>query len=35
MHAVFPSPKLIPSKVSSFIGFLQERFTPQWWQAPR
>ena len=35
MHAVFPSPKLIPSKVSSFIGFLQERFTPQWWQVPR
>jgi len=33
MHAVFPSPKLVPSKVSSFIGFLQERFTPQWWQA--
>jgi DNA-binding transcriptional LysR family regulator len=35
MHAVYPSPKLIPSKVSSFIGFLQERFTPQWWQVPR
>jgi DNA-binding transcriptional LysR family regulator len=33
MHAVFPSPKLVPSKVSSFIGFLQERFTPLWWQA--
>jgi hypothetical protein len=32
---VYPSPKLIPSKVSSFIGFLQERFTPQWWQVPR
>ena len=35
MHAVFSSPKLIPSKVSSFVGFLQERFTPQWWQVPR
>ncbi len=35
MHAVYPSPKLMPSKVSSFIGFLQERFTPQWWQVPR
>jgi len=33
MHAVFPSPKLVPSKVGSFIGFLQERFTPKWWQA--
>jgi DNA-binding transcriptional LysR family regulator len=32
MHAVFPSPKLLPSKVSSFIAFLQERFTPQWWE---
>jgi len=33
MHAVFPSPKLVPSKVSSFIAFLQERFTPEWWSA--
>lgn len=32
MHAVFPSPKLVPSKVNSFIGFLQESFVPQWWQ---
>jgi DNA-binding transcriptional LysR family regulator len=31
MHAVFPSPKLVPSKVSSFIAYLQERFTPEWW----
>ena len=35
MHAVFPSPKLVPSKVTSFIGFLQEQFTPQWWQLRR
>jgi DNA-binding transcriptional LysR family regulator len=33
MHAVFPSPKLVPSKVTTFISFLQERFTAQWWQA--
>ena len=32
MHAVFPSPKLVPSKVSSFIGYLQEQFTPDWWK---
>ena len=32
MHAVFPSPKLVPSKVSTFIGFLQEQFTPEWWK---
>jgi len=32
MHAVFPSPKLVPSKVSSFIGFLQQRLDGRWWQ---
>ena len=32
MHAVYPSPKLLPSKVSSFIGFLQEQFTAEWWK---
>lgn len=31
MHAVFPSPKLVPSKVSSFISYLQERFDAEWW----
>ena len=31
IHAVFPSPKLVPSKVSSFITFLQEQFSPEWW----
>lgn len=31
MHAVFPSPKLVPSKVSSFIAYLQERFNGEWW----
>jgi DNA-binding transcriptional LysR family regulator len=35
MHAVFPSPKLVPSKVTTFIAFLQERFTPQWWETVR
>ena len=37
VHAVFPSPKLVPSKVTGFIAFLQQRFTPQWWEqiAPR
>ena len=32
IHAVFPSPKLVPSKVSSFIGVLQQQFTPEWWK---
>ncbi len=31
MHAVFPSPKLLPSKVSSFIGHLQASFSADWW----
>ena len=35
MHAVFPSPKLVPSKVTTFIAFLQERFTPRWWETVR
>jgi DNA-binding transcriptional LysR family regulator len=33
MHAVFPSPKLVPSKVTTFISFMQERFTAEWWKA--
>ncbi len=32
MHAVFPSPKLVPSKVTTFISFLQERFSAEWWK---
>jgi len=32
MHAVFPSPKLVPSKVSSFIAYLQQRFEGDWWR---
>jgi DNA-binding transcriptional LysR family regulator len=32
MHAVFPSPKLVPSKVTSFIGFLQQALSGEWWR---
>jgi DNA-binding transcriptional LysR family regulator len=32
VHAVFPSPKLVPSKVTSFIGFLQEGLAGDWWR---
>ena len=32
MNAVFPSPKLVPSKVSSFIVFLQESLGDGWWK---
>ena len=34
VHAVFPSPKLVPSKVSSFIAFLQQRLDGRWWERP-
>lgn len=34
MHAVFPSPKLVPSKVTSFIAFLQESLAGEWWRVP-
>lgn len=32
IHAVFPSPKLVPGKVSSFVAFLQGRFGEEWWR---
>ena len=32
MHAVFPSPKLVPSKVRSFCDFLSHRFDGRWWE---
>jgi DNA-binding transcriptional LysR family regulator len=31
MHAVFPSPRLIPAKVRSFIDWLQEQLRENWW----
>lgn len=31
MHAVFPSPKLVPQKVTSFIDHLQRRLSGDWW----
>ncbi len=34
IHAVFPSPKLVPGKVSGFVAFLQGRFGPGWWAGP-
>ncbi|MEP7058860.1 MAG: LysR family transcriptional regulator, partial [Caldimonas sp.] len=32
LHAVYPSPKLVPSKVAAFIAFLQQQLTEDWWQ---
>lgn len=31
VHAVFPSPKLLPSKVKSFCDFMAPRFGQEWW----
>jgi DNA-binding transcriptional LysR family regulator len=31
IHAVYPSPMLVPTKVSTFIDFARERFGPRWW----
>src|SRR6478735_12304167 len=31
IHAVFPSPKLVPGKVQAFVAFLQGRFGARWW----
>jgi DNA-binding transcriptional LysR family regulator len=33
IHAVFPSPKLVPGKVQAFVAFLQGRFGGRWWEA--
>ena len=32
VHAVFPSPKLVPLKVTSFSGFLQQALAGEWWR---
>ena len=32
IHAVFPSPRLLPQKVSSFVAFMQGRFEARWWE---
>jgi DNA-binding transcriptional LysR family regulator len=33
LHAVYPSPKLVPSKVAAFIAFLQQALVDRWWEA--
>ena len=32
LHAVFPSPKLVPGKVRSFIDFLKQQLEGDWWK---
>lgn len=31
IHAVYPSPQLVPTKVTSFVGWLQGQFGQTWW----
>lgn len=31
IHAVYPSPRLLPSKVSGFVSWLEGRFSGEWW----
>ncbi|MFT3720786.1 LysR substrate-binding domain-containing protein [Pseudorhodoferax sp.] len=31
VHAVFPSPRLVPAKVTAFIGWLQQQLQGEWW----
>lgn len=31
IHAVFPSPRLVPTKVTGLIAWLQDHFGDQWW----
>jgi DNA-binding transcriptional LysR family regulator len=33
MHAVFPSPKLVPQKVTAFIAWLQQQLRGDWWRS--
>lgn len=32
IHAVYPSPRLVPQKVQAFIAFLQGRLGKEWWE---
>ncbi|MFM0501779.1 LysR family transcriptional regulator [Paraburkholderia caffeinilytica] len=34
IHAVYPSPKLVPAKVTELILFLKEAFQNEWWLNP-
>lgn len=31
IHAVYPSPRLVPAKVSGFVAWLHDRFGDRWW----
>ncbi|SEJ48919.1 MULTISPECIES: LysR family transcriptional regulator [unclassified Variovorax] len=31
VHAVYPSPRMVPAKVQELVGWLKGRFTENWW----
>jgi DNA-binding transcriptional LysR family regulator len=31
IHAVYPSPRLVPTKVSGFVTWLEGQFPESWW----
>ena len=35
IHAVYPSPRLVPAKVSGFVAWLQGQFRESWWAKPK
>lgn len=35
IHAVYPSPRLVPAKVSRVVEWLQGQLGPTWWSDPR
>jgi DNA-binding transcriptional LysR family regulator len=34
IHAVYPSPRMVPAKVTQFIEWLRGQFGPTWWARP-
>ena len=34
IHAVYPSPRLVPAKVTQFVEWLQGQFGEEWWVRP-
>lgn len=35
IHAVFPSPRLVPAKVQELVAWLKSEFTDDWWRPAR
>ena len=33
IHAVYPSPRMVPAKVRELVAWLKGRFRDEWWRA--